>query len=136
MIAEMGGKLTFGSFLRKKRLDSDPYISLRELARRLKISPVYMSDIETGRDAAPSDAVLINIAEILKLDKRERELMYDLAAESKSYTAVPADLPGYITTNEYAKIALRVARDTDATDTEWQEFIEKLKKRSETEEKK
>jgi hypothetical protein len=56
--------------------------------------------------------------------------MYDLAAESKNYTAVPSDLPEYISSSEYAKIALRVAKDVDATDEEWIEFIEKLKKRS------
>ena len=127
--------MTFGSFLRKKRLESDPYISLRELARRLDLSPVHMSNVETDREAAPKNEVLINIARILKLDKQEQDLMYDLAAKSKTYTAVPGDLPDYITAHEYAKIALRVAKDVDATDDEWIEFIEKLKKRSKQEDK-
>ena len=129
----MSEEITFGSFIRKKRLESDPYISLRELARRLELSPVHMSNIETEREAAPKNDVLINIARILKLDKPEQDMMYDLAAKSKPYTAVPGDLPDYITTNEYAKIALRVAKDVDATDDEWIEFIEKLKKRSKQE---
>jgi len=129
----MSEEMTFGSFIRKKRLESDPYISLRELARRLELSPVHMSNIETEREAAPKNDVLINIARILKLDKPEQDMMYDLAAKSKPYTAVPGDLPDYITTNEYAKIALRVAKDVDATDDEWIEFIEKLKKRSKQE---
>ena len=129
----MSEEMTFGSFIRKKRLESDPYISLRELARRLELSPVHMSNIETEREAAPKNDVLINIARILKLDKQEQDMMYDLAAKSKPYTAVPGDLPDYITTNEYAKIALRVAKDVDATDDEWIEFIEKLKKRSKQE---
>ena len=129
----MSEEITFGSFIRKKRLESDPYISLRELARRLELSPVHMSNIETEREAAPKNDVLINIVRILKLDKTEQDTMYDLAAKSKPYTAVPGDLPDYITTNEYAKIALRVAKDVDATDDEWIEFIEKLKKRSKQE---
>lgn len=120
----------FGTFIRKKRMELDPYISLRKLAELLNISPVYMSNIETGRDSAPKDEVLVNLARILKLDKKEQEYMYDLAAESKKYIAIPSDLPEYITTNEYAKIALRVAKDVDATDEEWRDFIEKLKKRS------
>ena len=132
----MSEELTFGSFIRKKRLESDQYISLRELARRLNLSPVYMSDIETGREFAPKHEVLIRIAEILRLDKQDREMMYDLAAKTKSRDAVPADLPEYITSHEYAKIALRVARDVDATDTEWQDFIEKLKQRGRHEEEK
>jgi transcriptional regulator with XRE-family HTH domain len=120
---------TFGSFIRRKRLQSDPYISLRKLAELLDISPVYMSNIETGRNPAPKEDILETLARILKLNKQEQEQMYELAAETKSYTAVPGDLPEYITANEYARIALRVARDVDATDQEWIEFIEKLKQR-------
>lgn len=125
---------TFGAFIRKKRVELDPYISLRKMAELLNISPVHMSNIETGRDAAPKKEVLDNIVQILKLDKREQEHLYDLAAESKNYTAIPGDLPEYISTHEYAKIALRVAKDVDATDDEWIEFIEKLKKRGKLEE--
>ena len=132
----MDGAATFGAFIRKKRMGLEPYISLRKMAGLLGISLVYMSNIETGRDPAPKNEVLSDLAGILKLDKQEQEQMYDLAAQSKNYTAIPGDLPEYITTNEYAKIALRVARDVDATDEEWIEFIEKLKSRSRREEPK
>ena len=121
---------TFGEFVRDKRTKLDPPISLRKMAELLDISPVYMSNIETGRDPAPKDEVLENLARILKLGKKENEHMYDMAAASKNYVAIPGDLPEYITTHEYAKIALRVAKDVDATDEEWIDFIEKLKKRS------
>ena len=129
----MSDDMTFGSFIRGKRMGLEPYISLRKMAELLSLSPVHMSNIETGRDAAPKNEVLENLAGILKLDKQEREYMHDLAAESKSYTAIPGDLPEYITTHEYAKIALRVAKDVDATDAEWIEFIDKLKSRSKQE---
>jgi len=126
----MGDEMTFGKFIRQKRLETDPYISLRKMAELVGLSPVHMSNIETDREAAPKKDVLDKIALNLRLDKQGTELLYDLAAESKHYTAIPSDLPEYISANEYAKIALRVARDVDATDTEWIEFIEKLKKRS------
>ena len=128
---------SFGAFIRGKRLKLEQPVSLRKMAELLSLSPVHMSNIETGRDAAPKQGVLENLAKLLKLTKEEQEQMYDLAAMSKKYkhnTAVPGDLPGYIATHEYAKIALRVAKDVDATDEEWMEFIEKLKKRSETKE--
>jgi transcriptional regulator with XRE-family HTH domain len=131
----MRGNETFGAFIRRKRLELEHGVSLRKMAELLNLSPVHMSNIETGREAAPKKEVLENIARFLKLDKYERERMYDLAAESKNYPAVPGDLPEYISANEYARIALRVAKDVDATDTEWLEFIEKLKKRSGQEEK-
>ena len=124
----MDEKQSFGSFIRVKRLGTD--ITLRGMAQILDISPVYMSNIETDRNPAPKADILENLAKALMLDKREREIMYDLAAESKAYAAIPGDLPEYISANEYARIALRVAKDVDATDTEWIEFIEKLKKRS------
>ena len=89
----------------------------------LNLSPVYMSTIETGQAAAPRNEILTKLEEHLKLDKWEREQMYELAAKSKSYTAVPGDLLEYISTNEYARIALRAARDMNATDRDWQEFI-------------
>jgi transcriptional regulator with XRE-family HTH domain len=126
----MSEDINFGAFVRKKRLEQDPHISLRKMAQLLSLSPVYMSNIETGREAAPKKDFLDNLVRILKLNKQETELMYDLAAESKNYTAIPGDLPEYITTHEYAKIALRVAKDVDATDAEWIDFINKLKERA------
>lgn len=125
---KMGAKQSFGSFVRAKRLEAD--ITLRGMAQILDISPVYMSNIETDRNPAPKADILEKLAKALRLDKHEREIMYDLAAQSKNYAAIPGDLPEYISANEYARIALRMAKDVDATDTEWIEFIEKLKKRS------
>jgi len=135
METNMSDIKTFGAFIRQKRMELDPHISLRKMAQLINLSIVHMSNIETGREAAPKKDVLDNLAGMLKLDKQEQELMYDLAAKSKNYTAIPSDLPEYITTHEYAKIALRVAKDVDATDEEWIEFIEKLKKRSKGEQK-
>lgn len=126
----MTESMTFGSFVRNKRMVLEPYISLRKMAELLDISPVYMSNIENDRNPAPKDDILENMAELLKLTKQETEQMYEMAAKTKAYTAVPGDLPEYISAHEYARIALRVAKDVDATDTEWQEFIEKLQKRS------
>jgi len=124
---------TFGAFIRARRMKLDPPISLRKMAGLLGLSPVHMSNIETGRDAAPKHEVLVKLAVLLNLSKDDTAYMHDLAAESKNYVAVPSDLPEYISTHEYAKIALRVAKDVDATDEEWQEFIEKLIKRSKEE---
>lgn len=126
----MDTEQTFGTFIRSKRVNLDPYISLRKMAELLEISPVYMSNIESGRNPAPKDNILEHLSELLHLTKQERERMFELAAKSKTFTAVPGDLPEYISSNEYARIALRVAKDVDATDKEWIEFIERLKKRA------
>ena len=125
----MSAEITFGAFIREKRLAKD--ITLRRMADLINISPVYMSRFETGRRAAPKEDILQRISQVLLLNKQDQEQMYELAAKSKTFTAVPGDLPEYISENELARIALRVAKDVDATDTEWTEFIEKLRKRSE-----
>ena len=126
----MSNELTFGAFVREKRLVSDPYISMRKLAELLEISPVYMSNIENNRNPAPKADILEQIVAILKMSKREREQLHDLAAKSKNYTAVPGDLPEYISSHELARVALRVAKDVDATDREWMDFIVRLQKRA------
>ena len=130
----MKDELTFGSFIRQKRLELKPYISLRKMAELIDIVPSYVSTMETGYSSAPTEEILARIARVLKLDKQDQEMMYELAAKSKTYTAIPEDLPEYISNNEYARIAMRVAKDVDATDDEWIEFIEKLKRRGQKKE--
>ena len=130
---EQPGKETtmnsFGEYIREKRKGDyeREHMSLRELAAKSGISPVYLSNIENGRRTAPDKAILERLAAALRLDKEERQIFYDLAAESKGRVA--EDLPGYINANEIVRVALRMAKDVDATDEEWQEFIEKLRKR-------
>ena len=68
---------------------------------------------------------------LLALDQRELELLYDLAAKSKEQ-AVSPDLPEYIMNRDIVRAALRTAREADATDEEWQEFIDRLTKRKPT----
>lgn len=55
---------TLGETIREKRLQVD--ISLRELAKRLDITPSYLSDIENDR-RVPAEEVLKDIAKALEL---------------------------------------------------------------------
>ena len=68
------------------------------------------------------------MALLLQLDKSEREWMLDLAAKSKQ-NRVSADLPDYIMDREIVRAALRTAREADATDQEWQDFIDRINRR-------
>lgn len=120
-------KLTFGSFLRQKRMERE--MSLRTLAQRLELSHVYMSNIENNLKPASSQAKLDKIASIFMLDKADTELLWDLAAKSKK-RQVSVDLPDYIMDRDIVRVALRTARECEATDEDWQEFIDKLNKRS------
>ena len=117
---------TFGSFVRERRLSRG--ISLRSMAAKLELSPVYMSNIENNRRAAPSQEYLERLAMLLQLGKTDREQMLDLAARSRQ-DRVSADLPEYIMDREIVRTALRTAREADATDQEWQDFIDRINRR-------
>ena len=54
--------------------------------------------------------------------------MLDLAAKSKQ-NRVSADLPDYSMDREIVRAALRTAREADATDQEWQDFIDRINRR-------
>ena len=101
---------------------------MRGMAAKLDLSPVYMSNIENDRRAAPSQEYLERMALLLQLDKPEREWLLDLAAKSKQ-NRVSADLPDYIMDREIVRAALRTAREADATDQEWQDFIDRINRR-------
>ncbi|MCL2566405.1 MAG: helix-turn-helix domain-containing protein [Defluviitaleaceae bacterium] len=117
---------TLGSFITQKRTERDK--TLRGVAREIGISPVYLCNIEKGRRPMNQEETLEKIANVLILGKEDRALLFDLAAKSKSIL-VAADLPEYINERDIVRVALRTAKDVDATDEEWQEFINKLEKR-------
>ena len=117
---------TFGGFVREKRRACG--LTLRGLAAKLELSPVYMSNIENSRRAAPTHEYLDRLAEILQLDKADQERLLDLAAKSKEQ-CVSADLPEYIMERDIVRAALRTAKEVDATDEEWQAFIDRLTQR-------
>lgn len=116
---------TFGSFLTRKRKERE--ITLREFARRVDLSAEYVCNIEKCRKPAPTAEVLERIAKVLMLSKDDSERMYDLAVNTKNTeNAVPEDLTGFLNNNRIVVTALRTAKDVDATDEEWQEFIKML----------
>ncbi|GHU60971.1 hypothetical protein FACS1894171_2910 [Clostridia bacterium] len=118
---------TFGAIIREKRKEKE--LTLRKFAELTSLSPVHMSGMETGQRPAPRDEVLIRMGELLGLEKQGMELLYDLAAKSKNAPRVSGDLPDYIMGNDLARLALRTAKEVDATDAEWEEFIAKLRER-------
>ena len=91
---------TFGSFVREKRQSIG--LSLRTLAAKLDLSPVYLSNIENDRRPAPTRAYLERLEQELHLNKAETEQMLDLAAKSQN-NRVSADLPDYIMDREIVR---------------------------------
>ena len=118
---------TFGSFILRKREERDH--TLRGFAKMLGISAVYLSNLEKDRRRDPADEIVDKIAVLLLMSRDEKTEMLDLLAKAKKKPAVASDLPEYINERDIVRVALRTAKDADATDEEWQEFIEKLQKR-------
>ena len=117
---------TFGSYVREKRMARG--LSLRSLAAKLEVSPVYMSNMENDRRPAPAKEKLDHLIEILSLRQEDVERLLDLAARSRT-RQVSADLPEYIMERDIVRAALRTAKEVDATDEEWQEFINRITQR-------
>lgn len=118
-------EVTFGAYVRQKRLERK--ITLRTFAKQVGISATFISGMENNEKSAPSDEVLKNIAEILHLDKEETDKLYDLAVQTKASKPLPLDIAETVRENAVVRIALRVAKDLDATDEEWEDFMRRLK---------
>ena len=118
-------EVTFGEYVRQKRLERK--ITLRTFAKQVGISATFISGMENNEKSAPSDEVLKNIAEILHLDKEETDKLYDLAVKTKASKPLPLDIAETVRENAVVRIALRVAKDLDATDEEWEDFMRRLK---------
>ncbi len=117
-------KNTFGNFIRQKRTEKQ--ISLRYFSKLCGISAVYESNIENGARNAPSHDILIKMARVLVLSDDEKELMFELAAQTKALPALASDLVSYIDENDNAHLALRAANRCKANDEDWQMFIDYL----------
>ena len=117
-------ELSFGEYLTQLREAKD--VTLRELARKIGVSAPFLSDVEKNRRAPLTAERLEKVAAGLGLSEEEKAEMYDMAGKQRN--AIAPDLPEYIMEREYVSAALRTARDLDAGEAEWREFIEKLKK--------
>lgn len=115
----------FGEFLQKKR--EEKKITLRKMAELLGFSAPFLSDVEKDRRNPPDMEKLSMLAEILQLSGEDKSLMLDLAGKKRN--SVAPDLPEYIMERDYVSAALRTARDLDAGEEEWLQFVEELKKR-------
>ncbi len=119
--------LTFGNYLFKKR---SALMVQRELADRIGVSVAYISDVENGRRDPPPYEKLLLIADVLNLKGQDRLLFFDLAGKGRR--EVSPDLPEYIMNSDVAdtvRLALRTAKDSNASVEDWLEFVEKMKKK-------
>jgi len=69
---------TFGDRLRELRLQSHDYHSLRDFAKRVGLSPTYLSHIENNKVPPPSEDVIERLADALHVDAKIKYELYSL----------------------------------------------------------
>lgn len=122
--------ITFGSFLNQHRQGK---MTLRAFAAKIGVTPAYISDIENGRRDPPGKELVDKMAAELSITGSDLFAFYDLAGYGRM--EVSPDLREYIMDSKVAavdRLALRTARDHDATKEDWQKFIEDVKRKEST----
>ncbi len=117
-------ELSFGKYLSTLREKHD--VTLRELARQIGVSAPFLSDVEKDRKPPLTAERLEKVVTALHLSKEEADELNIRAGKQKG--TIAPDLPAYIM-NDYVSNALRTAKDLDAGEEEWLQFVEDLKKR-------
>ena len=115
---------TFGQFIAEIR--NRTQITCQQLAKKIDISTGYLSQLEHGIRNHPDPTLVIKIAEALQLSRADEVRLYDLYAEETGQ--LQPDIVEYLRGNCAARYALRKAYDGNATEEDWERFIEQLKK--------
>ncbi len=112
---------SFGEYIKARREALGK--SIRGLAQELVMTPAYLSDIEKGNRYAP-EKHLTKMAELLFITGDDINLFYELAGKSRNDNY--PDLAEYIREMEIVRIALRLARDLNVSNSQWQDFIDEI----------
>lgn len=122
--------LTFGEFLRRRRMQDPRQLTLKELAAELGIPVTVLCDVEQGRRRAFDGELIEKLCDFLRLSPEDRALMYDLAANNKR--TIPADIDSfmmYTPMGDAARFAMRCSRDGFLTQEDWDEITRKAVER-------
>lgn len=123
--------MKFGEYLEGKR--KERAIPLRTFAQKIRISPSFLCDLESGYRTFPSDekceGLMGRIIKELTLNDEEAETLRKLADESMfSKGKVPSEIIHYLQSVPAAQMALRKAKESNASDETWQAIVEDMKK--------
>ena len=122
--------MTFGKFIRKKRIESRKEYTLKDMSNEFGISITMWCDIEQGRKNPGEFFDYEKLASMLDLTESEKALTYDLAARKKG--TVPSDIEDvmmYSESGNYARMALRMTNAGIAKEEDWREFIRQLERK-------
>ena len=118
---------TFGDFIKEKRLNHQPKLTLKKTAELLDMNLTYLSDVENNRKKAFSSEKIDLFCEALGISSEDQEKMYDLAARDTE--SVPEDIVDtimYTEEGDYARKALRMVNKGKGNIEFWKELIRKM----------
>ena len=113
---------SFGSFIRKKRLDLG--FGQRELAKKIGIAASYLNDIEKEKRTAPKSNIIKKLSVLLKVNLND---LNDLAGISKG--EVPLDISEYIKNNPNLISLLRSIRNNNLSEFQIEEINKSISKK-------
>ena len=113
---------SFGSFIRKKRLDLG--FGQRELAKKIGIAASYLNDIEKEKRTAPKSNIIKKLSVFLKVNLND---LNDLAGISKG--EVPFDISEYIKNNPNLISLLRSIRNNNLSEFQIEEINKSISKK-------
>ena len=114
----------FGQFISEQKRKHS--LQSKELAEMLDISMGYLSQLEHGKRVCPAQELLEKMIEVLNLNEEERYMIYDLY--EKASGKLSPDIVEYVQSKEVIKKALRAAKAVNATDSDWEMFIDAIRK--------
>ena len=113
----------FGQFISEQKRKHS--LQSKELAEMLSISMGYLSQLEHGKRVCPDQELLKRMIDVFNLNEEERCIIYDLY--EKASGKLSPDIVEYVQSKDIVKEALRVAKSVNATDSDWEMFIEAIK---------
>lgn len=113
-----------GKLIKNKREELG--YSIRELAKKIDMSPVYLCNIENGKRNLPSDYKLLLIANVLFLSRDEKITFFDKVSESQQ--KIPIDVNEYLFDKKEAIIFIRSAEKYNYKSSDWEKLFKYLKK--------
>ena len=113
----------FGQFISEQKRKHS--LQSNELAEMLNISKGYLSQLEHGKRVCPDQELLIKMIEVFNLNEEERIIIFDLY--EKASGKLSPDIVEYVQSKDIVKKALRAAKAVNATDDEWEMFIDAIK---------
>ena len=109
-------KKEIGILIKNRRLKLG--FTLRELSKKIDVSPVYLCNIENGNRNLPSNEIIIKIANVLFPVEPDKEDFFDII--SKYQNKIPIDIEKYLVNNRNAIKVIRCSNKLNLTNENWE----------------